>query len=349
MNAITRMIRMSSATAAFALLTACATTDSSLPDSYFQPGPDGAPQPWTHERFDAADDKFTFAVFSDLTGGEREGVFDIAVAQLNLLRPEFIINVGDLIEGDTDRVVVDRQWDSFDDRARSARAPVFYVGGNHDLLGQTLQEAWADRVGPTYYHFVYRDVLFLVLNTDDFAPERLREIAALRREAIEVGETQGWDVFAETEYARLPENSAGHVSAAQSEYFLDVIERNEDVRWTFLFMHKAPWKRTDLESFAAIEAALANRPYTVFHGHEHAYRYQQRNGRDYIQLATTGGVPLPDEGQMMDQVVLVTVDDSSVDIANLKMSGILDRTGKIPLNGEDICSGRDVCEADEVE
>jgi len=25
-------------------------------------------RPWTHENFDAADDKFTFAVFSDLTG-----------------------------------------------------------------------------------------------------------------------------------------------------------------------------------------------------------------------------------------------------------------------------------------
>ena len=43
-------------------------------------------------------------------------------------------------------------------------APLYYVGGNHDLLGQTLQEAWADRHGPTYYHFVYRDVLFLVLD-----------------------------------------------------------------------------------------------------------------------------------------------------------------------------------------
>ena len=45
--------------------------------------PDGA-RPWAHENFDAADDKFTFAVFSDLTGGERSGVFEIAVAQLSL-------------------------------------------------------------------------------------------------------------------------------------------------------------------------------------------------------------------------------------------------------------------------
>jgi len=92
--------------------------------------------PWTNENFDSVDDKFTFAVFSDLTGDEREHVFEIAVAQLALLRPELIINVGDLIEGGTkDLGEIDGQWNSFDDRAERATAPIFYVGGNHDLTG----------------------------------------------------------------------------------------------------------------------------------------------------------------------------------------------------------------------
>jgi len=67
-------------------------------DPVFQHDATGTPLPWKKENFDAADEKFTFAVFSDLTGGERERIFEIAVAQLNLLRPELIINVGDLIE-----------------------------------------------------------------------------------------------------------------------------------------------------------------------------------------------------------------------------------------------------------
>ena len=54
--------------------------------------------PWTNENFDASKNKFTFAIFSDLAGGEREGIFEVAVEQLNLLRPEFVINVGDLID-----------------------------------------------------------------------------------------------------------------------------------------------------------------------------------------------------------------------------------------------------------
>ncbi len=304
---------------------------------------DSGPRPWTDRNFDDAEGKFTFAVFSDLTGGEREGVYDVAVAQLNLLRPEFVVNVGDLIEGDEDRAEVDRQWDQFDARTGKARAPVFYTGGNHDLLGEALTGAWADRLGPAYYHFVYKDVLFLVLDTEDHSPERMREIARLRQDALAVAQAQGWDAFGDTEYARLPENHAGNVSPAQADYFLDVLGRHPDVRHTFLLLHKAPWLREDLEPFRAIEQALADRPYTVLHGHEHGYRYRQRHGRDYIQLATTGGVFLPENGDAYDQLLLVTVDDE-VTIANLKLSGILDKTGRLPLNGADLCVENEDCD-----
>jgi hypothetical protein len=40
---------------------------------------------------------------------------------------------------------------------------------------------------------------------------------------------------------------------------------------------------------------------------------------------------------LADYVTLVTVDDDGVDIANLLMSGILDKTGHIPLDGDDVC------------
>ena len=112
--------------------------------------PDGI-KPWAHENFDAADGKFTFAVFSDLTGGERPRIFEIAVEQLSLLRPELIINVGDLIEGGTDNLEeIDRQWESFDERASRASAPVFYVGGNS--LNVVSQAGFLPRNGHVCLH-----------------------------------------------------------------------------------------------------------------------------------------------------------------------------------------------------
>ena len=301
-------------------------------------------RPWTHDQFDADEDKFTFAVFSDLTGGEREHIFEIAVAQLSLLRPELIINVGDLIDGGTEDLnEIDQQWDSFDERAERATAPVFYVGGNHDLTGSILQSAWDQRLGRRYYHFVYKNVLFLVLDTEDNTPERTQEIFEIRKAGIEVYESEGEEAFAKTEYADLPERSTGNLTATQSAYFVEAIANNPTVSWTFLFMHKASWFRAEETNFAVIEESLADRPYTVFSGHGHVYQYIERHGRDYISLATTGGEQFPKYPLSMDHVTLVTVDDKGVDIANLLMSGILDKTGHIPLNGDDVCFEAAVC------
>jgi hypothetical protein len=304
----------------------------------------GAARPWTHEDFDADAHKFTFAVFSDLTGGERDRVFEIAIAQLNALRPELIMNVGDLIEGDSGTPEgLAAEWDSFDERARVARAPLFYAGGNHDLTGELLRNVWEERYGRRYYHFVYKDVLFLVLDTEDNTPERMQETFELRNTAIAIYRAEGREAFEQTEYASLPERFSGTVGPEQSQYFVDILGHHADARWTFIFMHKPAWTMEGETTFAAVEAALGDRPYTVFSGHRQVYAYEERHGRDYIGLATTGGEQYPEYGRSMDHVTLVTVDDAGVDISNLLLSGILDKTGKIPLNGEELCFEKAVC------
>jgi hypothetical protein len=88
---------------------------------------------------------------------------------------------------------------------------------------------------------------------------------------------------------------------------------------------------------------MSDRSYTVFNGHVHAYEYEERYGQDYIRLATTGGVQFPDRGRSVDHVTLVTVSSSGVDIANLLMQGILDKTGHIPLEGDDVCYELTAC------
>ena len=114
-------------------------------------------------------------------------------------------------------------------------------------------------------------------------------------------------------------------------------------------MHKAPWLNDGMLTFTDIEDALASRPYTLFHGHVHAYEYLERKGRDYIQLATTGGVQFADRGLAMDHITLLTLSGAEsgdeLDIVNLRMDGILDKTGHIPLGGDDVCFEAAVCGA----
>ena len=84
--------RLTFLTMVLIVLSACAGKPAAEPtQQVFVHDFEGAAVPWTHTGFDNEEGKFTFALFSDLTGGERDGVFDVAIEQLRLLRPEFIM------------------------------------------------------------------------------------------------------------------------------------------------------------------------------------------------------------------------------------------------------------------
>jgi len=319
------------------LVFAGCTIDSDSDTADFRHDIDTGQKPWTHERFDAANSQFTFAIFSDLYGGERDGIFAVAMQQLSLLRPELILSIGDLIDGGTeDRAQLAKEWDEFDAKTAKTPAPVFYVGGNHDLTNLTMRDVWMQRHGARYYHFIYKNVLFLVLDSEDFDDQRMQEVYHARAIAIEDFKVnpEGWT---ETEYYGMAERRTGSVRSEQAGYFRKVIADNPDVSWTFLFMHKQVWRNEDATEFHAIEAALAEQPYTVISGHLHSYSLNKRNGHDYIVLGTTSGSQNAKDEMAFDHVTMVTMTEDGPSIANLKMEGILDKTGHVPVNGDELC------------
>ncbi|MFN1836032.1 metallophosphoesterase family protein [Balneola sp. MJW-20] len=316
------------------ILTACIKQDNK---ALFEHNIEDPVKPWSKNSFDNADSKFTFAVFSDLTGGERKDIFNVAVEQLNLFRPELIMNVGDLIEGSTqDPDSLFKEWQYFDDRINRLIAPVFYTGGNHDLTGPVLRKVWAERYGRTYYHFLYKDVLFMVMDTEDISEDRQKEIYEARLEALEVRERDP-DSLQYTKYYSMPERLTGGISPEQSEYFQDVIRGNPDVRWSFLFMHKPIWRDSTETDFTEIEDALEGRNYTLFNGHYHTFSHRTRRGMDYIHMGTTGGQLNGSNPGSFDHITLVTVSEDEPSIVHIQMNGILDKTGKLPLNGDSLC------------
>ena len=122
----------------------------------------GSVFPWSHLEVNNDPDNFQFAIVTDRTGGHRDGVFMDAVKKLNLLQPEFVVSVGDLIEGYTrneERIYM--EWDEFNGFIKKLEMPFFYVPGNHDYINDVMARIWEEKFGPSYYHFVYRDVLFL--------------------------------------------------------------------------------------------------------------------------------------------------------------------------------------------
>lgn len=253
--------------------------------------PDKVPTPWTHLELNNDPRNFQFAVVTDRTGGHRPGVFMDAVQKINLLQPEFVMSVGDLIEGyTTDTAELIRQWEEFDGFVNQLQMPFFYVPGNHDITNQVMEDLWKERLGPTYYSFVYGEVLFLCLNSED--------------------QRQG--------------AGRGTISDTQFEWIKKELAEHADVRWTLLFLHQPLWHQEDTERWREVEALLSTRPHTVYAGHEHSYVREKRNNGRYYTLATTGGGSSLRGAELgeFDHVAWVTMTEQGPIMANLQLEGI---------------------------
>ena len=251
------------------------------------------PVPWTSREIYDDPDNFQFVIVTDRTGSHRDGVFPMAMDKTNLLMPEFVVSVGDLIEGIIpDLGEVRAQWDEFEGFVDRLKVPFFYLPGNHDIWSSDSKQEWNRRFGRTYYHRIYRNVLFLHLNTE--------------------------------------EEGRPKVGQAQVAYFREVLARHKKVRWTLVFMHRPLWDFEEnnppySSDWFDLEEALQGRPYTVFAGHYHHYMKYKRRDQRYILLATTGGgsgLRGPIYGEF-DHVVWVTMTNDGPLLANLQLDGIL--------------------------
>ena len=77
------------------------------------------------------------------SGGEGQWpIYDRAVDAINLLQPDFVITVGDMIPGHMeDRPSWDAEWAEVMAHAKRLEAPLFLTPGNHDLAKQYWQQA----------------------------------------------------------------------------------------------------------------------------------------------------------------------------------------------------------------
>jgi 3',5'-cyclic AMP phosphodiesterase CpdA len=306
-------------------------------------------KPYTHLNFKNDPDEFQFAMITDNAGGARPGVFEKAVEMVNALQPEFVVNAGDLIEGySEDEEQVREWWKEIDEALEMLEMPFFFVPGNHDMFSELAIKFWHERFGSerAYYHFVYKNVLFLMVNTEDPPktvealqrddPELYEKIAAnypAMEELTKKEHQTPEDGRKLLELAEPVEDWLGEINISEEQvaYFKEVVEANPDVRWTFVFTHSPPHHsptigEKDPGNFPKIEALLVDRSYTVISAHTHTYHYEQRNGQDYITTATSGAINLPRPGAM-DHVVWITMAKEGPKIVNLLMNGIMDKKG----------------------
>src|SRR5262249_16238867 len=135
-----------------------------------------------------------------------------------------------------------------------------------------------------------------------------------------------------------PSDAGGHITDEQVAWAKKTLEENKDVRWTIVAIHKPLWAQANLaqNNWLAVEKLLTDRPYTVYAGHIHHYQKYVRQGRNYYQLATTGGgsrlrgVPYGE----FDQIAWVTMKEGGPVMANVLLEGIYTEDLRRPVTDE---------------
>jgi len=295
-------------------------------------------KPWTSENFKNDPDNFQFAIIGDRTGGANvRGTFGLAMNQLNLLQPEFVINVGDIIEGySEDKAELNAMWDEVDDLVGKLQMPFFYTIGNHDVSKPVMKEVWLERRGADYYHFVYKDVLFLVLNSEDNSrPEPPPEIAeatkVYKRLQVEDPEAAKKMLaeFMSSEAIVAALGKPVEFPDKQMAWITETLADNADVRWTFLFLHEPAWENPS-ESFKEIQILLRDTKHTWFAGHLHYYDYDKIDGIEYITMGPAGASWHHDGPGNVDHITWVTMTEAGPQLGNIALKGLFDRKGLDP-------------------
>jgi hypothetical protein len=313
------------------------------PAGFVSDTPLPAAKPWTAQPR-SSEGPLRFAVIGDRTGVARPGVFPQAMTQIGWLAPDFIIDVGDMIEGYTDdRAELNREWDEIDGYVKAAGVPFVFTPGNHDLDNPTMLDVWRQRHGAEFYDFTYKHALFLVLDTEDpptpMSPTMAGQFHGLVK-LMQANPAAADKMMADYYSGALkapPRDPAEVQSEARIEkdanfsdrqvaFVKAALARHPDVRWTFVFFHKPAWT-DDSPAWPKIEALLGARNYTVFAGHMHYFTHEVRGGHDYFDMATTGAIQHKPGPGNMDHVMFVTLTPEGPKYANIRLNGLMDADG----------------------
>jgi hypothetical protein len=284
------------------------------------------------------DDVFHFVVFGDRTGGPAEGIKVLAqaVEDANLLDPDLVMTVGDLVNGYNQTSEWMKQMQEFQTTMGKLKMPWFPVAGNHDIYWRRKdtkiveskpprehEQNYEKHFGPLWYWFEHKQTGFLVLFSDEGHPDgRERNFGDREQQQI---------------------------SRAQVNWIAAELEKMKRLQHVFVFLHHPFWwdERYPGNNWDEVHRLLVNNGNVsaVFAGHIHQMRYDGvRDGIGYYALATTGGsLPAGMEYEyfgLLHQFNVVTVRRSGFSMASIPVGGVFDPKQFTPLRHAEVEAAR---------
>lgn len=228
--------------------------------------------------------------------------FERMIHEADMLRPAFVIQVGDLIHGYTkNKEQLRKEWRRYKNQISALSVPFYPVPGNHDVVTDEAEEVYAEVWGNDkyYYSFDKGSAHFIVL--DSWWKEEDDRISQWQRDWLK----KDLEKYAE--------------------------KCGEDLknRSIFVFLHSPLWKypkdhngRQDIDK---VHEILKNYPTKlVVAGHSHEYVWKEKDSINYLVI-NSAGVRNPNfRGGKFSSFLNVTVtDDGKVSYGNIKAGSVL--------------------------
>jgi len=222
-----------------------------------------------------------FAILGDRTGGHVPGIYGQVVKEVERMRPDFVMNVGDMIEGYTaDTMVLISEWNEYDSLLQGLSRPIYRTPGNHDITMDEMLELYRRYCGEPVYSFTRRGVHFIIMDNS-----RIEKVEDFDKE--------------------------------QLDWLVDDLKKNQDVLYTMVFFHKPFWSKTlaygkpdslhDIFVKYGVDA--------VFSGHFHTYFSGLYDGIKYTAVGSSGGDTETGLTGIKFHFAWVTVDGEGIHIA----------------------------------
>ncbi|MFG0264656.1 MAG: LamG-like jellyroll fold domain-containing protein [Rhodopirellula sp. JB055] len=267
------------------------------------------------------EDAFQFVVYGDRTGGVPAGlkVLEQAVQDTNLLSPDLVMTVGDLIQGYNEKPEWMRQMGEYKEIMNTLDMRWFPVAGNHDVYWRGKGPApqgqhdsnYEEHFGPLWYTFRHKNAGFVVLYSDEGDP-------VTNQKAFNVGKLQ-------------------RMSDKQLDFLAEALKQHKDLDHVFVFLHHPRWIGGGYtgSNWDTVHDLMkdAGNVSAVFAGHIHHMRYDgPKDGIEYYTLATTGGnlsADIPGAGYL-HHLNVVTVRPDDISVASLPVGAVMDPTEFTP-------------------
>jgi hypothetical protein len=230
-----------------------------------------------------------FAVIGDRTGEHHPGIYREIVQEVARLHPDFVMNVGDMIEGyDEDSTTIHGEWQEYMSLLQPLSVPVHCTVGNHDIWSDMSERLYRHYIGEPYYSFNYENLHFVVLDNGR------------------------WD-----KSANLPKE--------EIDWLIDDLKTNQDAAYTFAFCHKPFWYGAVVNGVPdTVRNIMVNLGVdAVFSGHYHEYFSGDLDGIHYTGVGSSGADALVSPTGVLYHFVWVTVDDKGIHITPVKEGSVL--------------------------